>query len=173
MRQVANPVEEWRQVCAVPQTTEQEAISEGRLERWRQRASSVTSRLVRVDARTLRKRLMLLSLVPAGFSLGYLFYLGCAAGFAVCKVCGGTESGLQGRVRSIIIPIRSHELHLHHWLLSAVATTTSAIHGFSLVTPGLFYGVLGGLMLQGILCYNDWHRIVKRRVFHTQPELIG
>ena len=173
MRQGAYPVDEWRQICAVPQTTEQEASSEGLLGRWRRRASSLTSGLVRIDASTLRKRLVLLSLVPAGFSLGYLFYLGCAAGFAVCKVCGGTESGLQGRVRSIIIPIRSHELHLHHWLLSAVATATSAIHGFSLVTPGLFYGVLGGLMLQGILCYNDWHRIVKRRVFHTQPGLIN
>lgn len=115
-----------------------------------------------------RKRFVLISLLPAGFGLGYLFYLGCAVGFSVSKFCGGAESGIQGRVRSIIIPLRSHELHLHHWLLSTVATITSAIQGFSLVAPGLFYGVLGGLILQGILCYDDWHRIVKRRVLCTK-----
>ena len=126
-------------------------------------------RLIRkLDSFKARKRLVLISLLPAGFGLGYLFYLGCAVGFAACRVCGGAESGIQGRVRSIIIPLRTHELHLHHWLISAVATITSAIHGFSLIAPGLFYGVLGGLILQGILCYDDWHRIVKRRVLCPQ-----
>lgn len=110
-----------------------------------------------------QKRLVLLGLLPAGLTLGFLFYLGCAVGFAACHFCGGTESGIQGRVRSIIIPLRSHEVHLHHWLLSLIATLTSVIQGFFLVTPALFYGVLGGLMLQGILCYNDWHRIVRRK----------
>ncbi len=112
---------------------------------------------------------MLLGLLPAAFGLGYLFYLGCAIGFTICKVCSGAESGIQGRVRSIIIPMRTHELHLHHWLLSVVAAGTSALQGFFLFAPGLFYGVLGGLILQGIFCYNDWHRIVKRRVLY--PEL--
>jgi len=111
-----------------------------------------------------QKKMVLIGLLPAGFGLGYLFYLGCAVGFAVCKLCGGAESGIPGRVRSIIIPLRSHELHLHHWLLSLVAAVTSAMQGFFLIAPGLFYGVLGGLILQGIFCYNDWHRIVKRKL---------
>jgi len=110
-----------------------------------------------------RKTLLLLGLLPAGLTLGYLFYLGCAAGFVVCKFCGGAQEGIQGRVRSIIIPLRTHELHLHHWLISVVATVASAVHGFFLFAPGLFYGILGGLILQGILCYGDWHRVIKRR----------
>lgn len=118
----------------------------------------------------MRKKLVLIGLLPAGFGLGYLFYLGCAVGFAICKVCGGTESGIQGRVRSIIIPLRNHELHLHHWLLSLVATVTSAIQGFSLIAPGLFYGILGGLIIQGIMCYDDWHRIVRRRILCPELE---
>lgn len=126
----------------------------------------------RLEGFKTRKRLVVFGLLPAGFGLGYLFYLGCVAGFAICKVCGGAESGLQGRVRSIIIPLRTHELHLHHWLLSAVATVTSAIQGFSLIAPGLFYGVLGGLILQGILCYDDWHRIIKRRAFCAPLEAV-
>jgi hypothetical protein len=110
-----------------------------------------------------KKRLVLVGMVPAGISLGYLFCLGCAAGFVICKLCGGAEAGIQGRVRSVIIPLRNYELHLHHWVLSLFAAIASAIQGFFLIAPGLFYGVLGGLILQGILCYSDWHRIVKRR----------
>lgn len=110
-----------------------------------------------------KKRLVFVGMVPAGISLGYLFCLGCAAGFVICKLCGGAEAGIQGRVRSIIIPLRNYELHLHHWVLSLVAAIASAIQGFFVIAPGLFYGVLGGLILQGILCYSDWHHIVKRR----------
>ncbi len=117
----------------------------------------------------MRKKLVLLGLLPVGLTLGYLFYLGCAAGFAVCKLCGGAEAGIQGRVRSIIIPLRSYEIHLHHWLLSVIAASTSVVQGFFLIAPGLFYGVLGGLILQGVFCYSDWHRVVRRRCL--APEL--
>jgi len=123
-----------------------------------------------------RKILLLLGLLPAGLTLGYLFYLGCAAGFAISKFCGGAQEGIQGRVRSIIIPLRTHELHLHHWLISVVATVASAVHGFFLFAPGLFYGILGGLILQGILCYSDWHRIIKRKhLLHVlkDPDTLG
>lgn len=133
---------------------------------------SRTHRIRRFWDLAMRKKLVLIGLLPVGLGLGYLFYFGCAAGFALCKFCGGTESGIQGRVRSIIIPMHTHELHLHHWLLSAVATATSAIQGFSLIAPGLFYGVLGGLILQGILCYDDWHRIVRRRILCAELEPI-
>jgi hypothetical protein len=121
----------------------------------------------------MRKKLVLLGLLPAGLSLGFLFYLGCAVGFGICKFCGGADSGIQGRVRSIIIPLHDYEVHLHHWLLSLVAVATSALQGFFIVAPGLFYGVLGGLVLQGIFCYNDWHRMhSSRREYHTSiPEL--
>lgn len=112
----------------------------------------------------VRKKVIIIGLVPAGIFLGYLFYLGCAVGFAACKFCGGETAGVQGRIKSIVIPLQSYELHLHHWLLSAVAVVTSAIQGFSLLAPGLFYGVLGGLVLQGIYCYEDWHRVVRRRM---------
>jgi len=112
----------------------------------------------------MRRKLVLLGLLPAGIGMGYLFYLGCAVGFAVCKFCGGADAGIQGRVRSIVIPLHNYEVHLHHWLLSLLAVATSALQGFFLVAPGLFYGILGGLVLQGIYCYNDWHRIVRRRI---------
>jgi hypothetical protein len=120
-------------------------------------------RLLRWKDGGLRKKLVLIVLLPSGIAWGYLFYLSCAAGFALSHYCGGKESGRQGRVKSIIIPLWRHELHLHHWFLATVAAISSAVQGFFLVRPELFYGVLGGLVLQGIYCYKDWHRIVKRR----------
>jgi hypothetical protein len=111
----------------------------------------------------VRKKLVLIALLPSGIAWGHVFYLSCAAGFAISHYCGGEESGSPGRVKSIIIPLRRHELHLHHWFLATLAAVGSALQGFFLVRPELFYGVLGGLVLQGIYCYKDWHRIVKRR----------
>ncbi len=110
------------------------------------------------------KKLVLLGLLPTVIALGHVFYLSCAAGFAISHYCGGEESGRAGRVKSIIIPLRRHELHLHHWFLATLAAASSAVQGFFLVRPELFYGVLGGLVLQGIYCYKDWHQIVRKRV---------
>ncbi|MBE9505990.1 MAG: hypothetical protein IMY84_04170, partial [Chloroflexi bacterium] len=52
----------------------------------------------------VRKKLVLLALLPSGIAWGYIFYLSCAAGFVISHYCGGEESGRPGRVRSIIIP---------------------------------------------------------------------
>jgi len=112
----------------------------------------------------MRKKLVLLGLLPSGIALGYLFYLSIAVGFILSHLCGGETSGKRGRVRSLILPLRQYELHLHHWFLASVAAASSAIHGFSIGNPGVFYGILSGLMLQGIYCYTDWHRILRRKV---------
>ena len=111
----------------------------------------------------VRKRLFLIGLLPAGIGWGYLFYLSWAIGFAISKYCGGKKDGRAGRVRSIIIPCCRYELHLHHWFVAFLAGAISATSGFFLVAPELFYGFLSGLAFQGIYCYGDWHRIVKRK----------
>jgi len=112
----------------------------------------------------VRKKLVLLALLPSGIAWGYIFYLSCAVAFAVTHYCGGEECGRPGRVKSIVIPLRRYELHLHHWFLATLAAAGSALQGFFLVRPEFFYGILGGLVLQGIYCYKDWHRIVRKRV---------
>jgi len=111
----------------------------------------------------VRKKLILISLLAAGIGWGYLFYLCWAIGFAMSKYCGGGKDGRPGRVRSIIIPCRRYELHIHHWFLSFLLGATSGAAGFFLVAPELFYGFLSGFVFQGIYCYSDWHRIVKRK----------
>ena len=108
----------------------------------------------------VRKKIILFGLLTAGVFWGYSFYLSWAIGFAISKFCGGRENGRPGKLRSVIIPWREYQFHLHHWLLASLVAAISAINGFSLVSPGLFYGFLGGLVFQGLYCYTDWHRIV-------------
>lgn len=119
----------------------------------------------------IRKKFILISLLLAGYAFGYVFYLSWAAGFAISKFCGGKKDGRQGRVKSIIIPWRTWELHLHHWFVCIVLVIVSVVKGFSIITPELFYGFLGGLVFQGIFCYSDWHRIIKRKHSPTLPAL--
>lgn len=114
----------------------------------------------------MRKKIVLFTMLLAGIVLGYLFYFSWAFGFTLSKLCSGKRDGEPGRVKSIIIPWRRYRLHLHHWLLSAVVGVTSALSGFFLFRPELFYGFLSGLVFQGIYCYTDWYRILKKA--HSQ-----
>jgi len=112
----------------------------------------------------VRKKLICIGLLPAGVGFGYLFYLSLVMGLAASKYFSGEKDGRSGRARSIIISWRRYELHLHHWLLSSLAGAIVAVQGSSLVIiPELFYGFLGGVVFQGIYCYSDWYRIVKRK----------
>ena len=119
----------------------------------------------------MRKKLVLIGLLPAGIVWGYPFYLSWAIGFAISKYCSGGKNGRPGKVRSIIIPWRGYEFHLHHWLLCSLAGAISAVSGFFLVGPELFYGFLSGLVFQGLYCYTDWHRIVTRK--NVPPATLG
>ena len=111
----------------------------------------------------LRKKLILVTLLLGGIISGYISYLAWAAGYALTMLCSGRKEGTGGKVKSVIIPWRRYQLHLHHWLLTSVAAAISAISGFFLFTPELFYGFLSGILFQGIYCYGDWHKIVKRK----------
>jgi len=115
----------------------------------------------------VRKKFILISLLPAGYAWGYVFYLSWAAGFAISKYCGGEKDGSPGKVKSIIIPWRRWEFHLHHWFICFLLAATSVVMGFFLITPELFYGFLSGLVFQGIFCYSDWHRIINGKKYSS------
>jgi uncharacterized metal-binding protein len=72
----------------------------------------------------------------------------------------GKTNGKQGRIRSIVIPFGRHEVHLHHWLISSGIIILSLIIGVQFLASVIFYGVLSGLVFQGIYCYSDWHKIL-------------
>ena len=102
-----------------------------------------------------RKKIILGLLVLAAIVLGYISYISWFIGFAAAKYCGAKHAGKSGRIKSIIIPWRKYELHLHHWVIACLASAICAVQGFYLVDPALFYGFLGGLIFQGVYCYND------------------
>ena len=108
--------------------------------------------------------------------LGYLFFLSLLLGFLASKYVAGKSVGERGKVRSIIIPFRGWGIHLHHWLYSLCLIGCSFATGFHFLTPTITYGLLGGLVFQGIYCYSDWHIILNRRTSNKSkrpPRPIG
>ena len=114
-----------------------------------------------------KKIICILALQAISISLGYLFLISCLATFLVTKYLAGKVSGERGKIKSILIPLGRHKLHVHHWLISAGVIGFSVTTNAYFWTPAIFYGALGGLVFQGIYCYSDWNRILIARKNHN------
>ena len=110
-----------------------------------------------------KKLVTILLAIVASAALGYLFFLSWLLGFLASKYVAGKSSGERGKVRSIIIPFRRWEIHLHHWIYSLCLIGISSTIGIHFLTPAITFGLLGGLAFQGIYCYNDWHVVLISR----------
>ena len=113
-----------------------------------------------------KKLVTILLTIAASITFGYLFLLSWFLGFLITKHMAGKSVGERGKVRSIIIPFRGWWIHLHHWLYSLCLIGFSSATGFHFLTPTITYGLLGGLVFQGIYCYSDWHVILIRRTLN-------
>ena len=112
----------------------------------------------------MKKRLFAISLlIVATIMLGYLFLLSWLLGFLSSKYVAGKSVGERGKVRSIVIPFRRWGIHLHHWLYSLGLIGLSSATGMHFLAPTVTYGLLGGLVFQGIYYYSDWHVILISR----------
>ena len=110
-----------------------------------------------------KKLVSVLLAIAATITLGYLFFLSLLLGLLASKYMAGESVGEQGKIRSIVIPFRRWKFHLHHWLYSLCLLGFCSITGIHFLTPTITYGLLGGLVFQGIYCYSDWHIILIRR----------
>ena len=111
----------------------------------------------------MRKKIVLISVI-VGFCLcGVLCYKTWIVAFVITKYLSGRTDGRQGIFRSIIIPWRNYHLHLHHWLLALIAGGILAAKGFYILAPEISFGIVSAVIFQGIYCYGDWYRIIKRR----------
>jgi len=110
-----------------------------------------------------KKLFTILSTVAFTIMLGYLFLLSWLISFLASKYIAGKSAGERGKVRSIVIPLRRWAIHLHHWLYSLFLVSLSFTTGVHFLTPEITYGLLGGLVFQGIYCYGDWHVILVGR----------
>lgn len=116
-----------------------------------------------LELKMKKKLLALLSLAFAGLLFGYLFLVSWLPSFLMCKYLSADREGEPSRIRSIIIPVGKWKMHFHHWLCSLGLAGVSSTTGYYFVNPAITYGMLGGLVFQGIYCYSDWNRIVFRR----------
>ena len=110
-----------------------------------------------------KKIACILVLQAVSISLGYIFFICCLLSFLITRILAGKASGEQGRLKSILIPLGRHKLHVHHWLISAGVISLSVTTNVCLGAPAIFYGALGGLVFQGVYCYSDWHKILVTR----------
>jgi hypothetical protein len=112
----------------------------------------------------MRKKITLISLIAVFIFLGIFSYKTWFVAFVATKYLSGRTDGKQGIVRSIIIPCwRNYQLHLHHWFLALIVGGVFVVKGFCILTPEVFYGALSAIVFQGIYCYEDWYRIIKRK----------
>lgn len=99
-----------------------------------------------------------------GIPLAILFwelFFGIILGYLSACFLSGKEAGFQGKIKSLIFNIGRWKIHFHHWLYCS--TILISLLFIKLPLPQLSFGILGGLILQGIVCYPDWHRVIIRR----------
>ena len=111
----------------------------------------------------MRKKIILISLIAVPIFLDIFSYKIWFFAFLATKYLSGRTDGKQGIVRSIVIPWRNYQLHFHHWLLVLIMGAVFAVKGFYILTPEVFYGAISAIVFQGIYCYEDWYRIIKRK----------
>ena len=110
-----------------------------------------------------KKLITILLTIVASIMFGYLFFLSWLLGFLASKYVAGKSVGERGKVNSFVIPFRKWEIHLHHWLYSLFLIGISSTTGIHFLAPTITWGLLGGLVFQGVYFYNDWHIILISR----------
>ncbi|MFW0858835.1 MAG: hypothetical protein AAGB97_01415 [Dehalococcoidia bacterium] len=84
----------------------------------------------------MKKRIAgLILLLTVAIVVSYLAVVSWFTGFLIAKYGGGKVEGVQGRVRSILIPLGRHRLHLHHWILCSGAIILGMVRNFHLFLP--------------------------------------
>ena len=121
----------------------------------------------RIVAKISRRQIM--QAMPKA-SLGALpmlisFELGFAllAGYFASQWVAGQKTSEQGRLPSLVFTVGDWRVHLHHWLVFLGIFIAAAIASFFIVSPFVFYGFLGGVIVQGLAHYDDWPHIVSKQ----------
>ena len=83
-------------------------------------------------------------------------------GFIVAKFLSGKADKEKGILPGIIFNFKGYKVHLHHWFISLGLLGLFLSIQFFLISPLLFYGLLGGITVQGVSQYSDWKGIITR-----------
>jgi hypothetical protein len=92
-------------------------------------------------------------IIPTILALfSFQIYFGAILGYYLAK-------NFSKKVRSLVFEIKSWRLHLHHWLVCFLILIFSFFFDF-LSLPNFALGFLGGMIFQGIYCYDNWYKIL-------------
>ena len=95
------------------------------------------------------------------FELGFALFAGY---FAARFIAGRKTSAPNWRhIPSLAFTMGDWRVHLHHWLIFLAIFIAAAIASFFIVSPFAFYGLLGGVIFQGVFHYDDWRHIIIRQ----------
>lgn len=111
----------------------------------------------------MRKKIVLISLIVGFCFCGVLCYKTWIIAFVITKCLSGRTDGKPGIVKSIIIPWRDYQFHFHHWFIALIIGGVCFVKGFYILAPQISFGFLSAVIFQGIYCYGDWYRLIKRR----------
>lgn len=81
-------------------------------------------------------------------------------GYLAARFLAGHKEKATGRFPNLVFQFRNHKIHMHHWIVFSNVLVVTLIFHFFVITPYLFYGFLGGVVVQGVLYYDDWREIV-------------
>jgi len=89
-------------------------------------------------------------------------FLGGISGYFITKFFSGKKTGEPGIIKSLIFNIRHYRFHFHHWLIGLVILTYAFLsNSFSL--SYFSFGLVGGLIFQGIYSYSDWKKVILKQ----------
>ncbi|MBI2452782.1 MAG: hypothetical protein HY603_01205 [Parcubacteria group bacterium] len=85
-------------------------------------------------------------------------------GYLIADFIAGKKTSERGRIRSLVFDMRSYRIHVHHWLvfLGCIAFAF-VLSKTAFGVPTVVYGFLGGIVVQGIIDYDDWKSVVRKR----------
>jgi len=98
------------------------------------------------------------------------FFVGSSIGYFSSRFLSGSQVGQQGIIHSIILGFEYWQVHLHHWLIGFTVlilllwvAVRKRKRGQSVSLFLLFFfGFCSGIIFQGVISYEDWHRIFIR-----------
>jgi hypothetical protein len=109
-----------------------------------------------IKPKLIKPKKLFLGMPLAVFSLEIFF--GLIVGYLLTDFFSGKEAGLPGKMRSLAFDIGKWRIHLHHWLCGLGLLVSLLL--VNLPLPQFSFGILGGVIFQGISCYPDWHRVI-------------
>lgn len=99
-----------------------------------------------------------MSIMLISFSLGASLIIG----YIAARFIAGAKAKERGRFPSIAFSLRGYKIHLHHWLIFTSVLVAALIFQFSVFPHEIFYGFLGGVVIQGVTFYEDWRQVIKK-----------